>query len=47
MWAMSALVSLIGLLVALMIVRSRRWNVAMLIALPTILIAASIYLDNV
>ncbi len=46
-WALLALVGLIGLLVALLVVRSRRWNVAMLIALPMILVTASVYLDMV
>lgn len=46
-WALLALVGLIGLLVALLFVRSRRWNVAMLIALPMILVTASVYLDMV
>jgi len=46
-WALLALVGLIGLLVALLVVRSRRWNVAMLIALPIILVTASVYLDMV
>ncbi len=47
MWALLALVGLIGLLIALLFVRSRRWNVAMLIALPMILVTASVYLDMV
>ncbi|MEC3911814.1 hypothetical protein U5A82_15460 [Sphingobium sp. CR2-8] len=47
MWGLLALTGLIGLLVALMIVRSRRWNIAMLLALPAILLAGSIYLDSV
>ena len=46
-WALLALVGLVGLLVALLFVRSRRWNVAMLIALPMILVTASVYLDMV
>ncbi|NML11457.1 hypothetical protein HHL08_15085 [Sphingobium sp. AR-3-1] len=46
-WALLALVGLIGLLVALLFVRSRRWNIAMLIALPMILVTASVYLDMV
>lgn len=41
-----ALVGLIGLLVALLIVRSRRWNVAMLVAVIGILLSASVYLDQ-
>jgi hypothetical protein len=46
-WALLALVCLIGLLIALLFVRSRRWNVAMLAALPMILVTASVYLDMV
>ena len=46
-WALLALVFLIGLLIALLFVRSRRWNVAMLAALPMILVTASVYLDMV
>jgi hypothetical protein len=46
-WTLLALVGLLALLIALLFVRSRRWNVAMLAALPMILVTGSVYLDMV